>query len=96
MMKHSEENYRLFFSSLANPSRLKIVHALRGISKDVSHICQETGLEQTQVSHNLKRLEKCGMVFAKKMGKHRYYTLNKETITPLLELIDMHFKEIKV
>ena len=85
--------YKLFFSSLANPNRLQIINLLRKGKKNVTEICQQTGFEQTMVSHNLKRLERCGMVFMEKDGKHRYYSVNKKTIKPLLELIDAHMKE---
>lgn len=90
MMKHSMPVYKIFFTSLANPHRLQIINILRAGSKNVTEICQETGFEQTMVSHNLRRLERCGMVFVEQNGKHRYYSLNKKTIKPLLKLIDTH------
>jgi ArsR family transcriptional regulator, cadmium/lead-responsive transcriptional repressor len=91
---HNDERaYRLFFSSLANKNRLKIINCLRKDKKCVSEICQVTGFEQTMVSHNLKRLERCGMVFVEQKGKHRYYSVNKETIKPLVEMIDAHMKK---
>ena len=82
--------YKLFFGSLANPNRLQILQLLRKGKKDVTSIIKETGFEQTMVSHNLKRLEKCGMVFVEQIGKNRYYSVNQETIKPLMELIDKH------
>lgn len=89
-MKHSMEVYEIFFGSLANPNRLKIINSLRDKPKNVTEICLSTNFEQTMVSHNLKRLEKCGMVFAEPKGKQRYYSLNHETIHPLLKMIDGH------
>ncbi|MBI2666705.1 helix-turn-helix transcriptional regulator [Candidatus Woesearchaeota archaeon] len=94
-----EKAYPLFFGTLANESRLKIVNVLRkrgknsNGSKNVSEICAATGFEQSMVSHNLKELEYHGMVFMQKKGKFRYYTVNEKTIAPLLELIDAHMKE---
>tara|TARA_Y100000310_G_scaffold130227_1_gene129419 strand:+ start:1382 stop:1702 length:321 start_codon:yes stop_codon:yes gene_type:complete len=85
--------YKLFFSSLANTNRLAIINVLRAKRRNVSEICQETGFEQTMISHNLKRLERCGMVFSEKKGKHRYYSVNNETIKPLLGMIDKHMKK---
>lgn len=85
--------YNLFFTSLANPNRLKIVIVLREGSKNVSEICHKTGFEQTMVSHNLRRLERCGMVFVEQKGKNRYYTLNNKTIVPLMKMIDIHIKQ---
>lgn len=85
--------YNLFFGSLANPNRLQIIQILRKGKKNVTSIVKETGFEQTMVSHNLKRLERCGMVFVEQIGKHRYYSVNQETIKPLMELIDKHTKK---
>ena len=85
--------YKLFFSSLANTNRLAIINVLRVKKNNVGEICQKTGFEQTMVSHNLKRLEKCGMVLSKQKGKHRYYSVNQETIKPLLGMIDKHMKQ---
>ena len=85
--------YGLFFSTLANDSRLKIVNLLRKGKLNVSEISQKTGFEQSMVSHNMKNLEHHGMVFSERKGKFKYYSLNKDTIHPLLELIDSHMKE---
>ncbi|HIH11504.1 TPA: winged helix-turn-helix transcriptional regulator [Candidatus Woesearchaeota archaeon] len=85
--------YKLFFGTLANDSRLKIVNVLRDGPQCVNEICESTRFEQSLVSHNLKILEYHGMVFVERKGKYRYYTLNKKTIQPLLELIDAHMKQ---
>ena len=92
-MKHSLDTYQLFFGSLSNPNRLQIINLLRKGKRNVTEICQDTGFEQTMVSHNLKRLETCGMVFATKVGKYKYYALNKKTIRPLMKMIDEHMHE---
>ncbi len=92
-MDHELRVYKFFFGALANPNRLQIINVLRQGSKNVGEICDETGFEQTMVSHNLKTLEHHGMVFMKKKGKYRYYTLNKKTIQPLMKSIDEHMKE---
>lgn len=89
-MKHDLSTYRLFFGSLSSPNRLLIINKLRSGSKNVTEICKATGFEQTMVSHNMKRLERCGMVLVRQEGKFRYYTLNTSTIKPLMDLIDKH------
>lgn len=89
-MKHPLAAYDLFFGSLANPNRLQILITLRHGQKNVTEICTSTGFEQTMVSHNLKRLERCGMVFVERKGKNRNYSLNQNTIKPLMTLIDKH------
>jgi len=83
----------MFFGTLANESRLKIINTLRKKPLNVSEICKKTGFEQSMVSHNLKTLEYHGMIFKEKKGKYRYYKVNEKTIQPLLKLIDSHMKE---
>jgi len=88
-----EKAYGIFFGTLANKNRLKIINLLRKGTKCVNEICNNLGFNQTTVSHNLKRLERCGFVFVEKKGKHRYYSLNQKTIKPLMSLIDEHMHE---
>jgi DNA-binding transcriptional ArsR family regulator len=47
-------------------------------------------MDQTAVSHDLARLKQCGFVKSEVEGKFRYYSLNEETIKPLMGLIDKH------
>ena len=85
--------YKIFFGTLANDNRLKIINLLRKGTKCVHEICDELRFNQTTVSHNLKRLERCGFVFVEQKGKHRYYCLNNKTIKPLMALIDAHMHD---
>ena len=82
--------YVIFFETLANANRLRIINALRTVGKSVSAIIAETGLEQTCVSHCLARLERCGFVKAARDGKFRIYSLNTDTIGKIMPLIDAH------
>ncbi|MBI2543272.1 MAG: winged helix-turn-helix transcriptional regulator [Candidatus Aenigmarchaeota archaeon] len=82
--------YKLFFSTLGNGVRLKILHALVKKPKNVTGLTNELKFDQTTISKNLKRLETCGFVHKNREGRHSVYTLNKETILPLLKLIDKH------
>ena|SRR3989338_8929188 len=90
--KDISDAYGLFFGTLANESRLKILNILRTGVKNVTEICNATRFEQSMVSHNLKLLEYHGMVFMERKGKYRYYHLNQKTIAPLIDLIDVHMK----
>jgi len=85
------KSYKRFFITLANENRLKIIHLLQNQgSKNVSEIVEGTKLEQTLVSHNLKRLLECHFVEVEQSGKERVYSLNKKTVQPLLALMDKH------
>ena len=95
--KHSKsmvyEAYKLFFGTLTSKDRLLIINALRQKSMQVNAIAKETGIEQTRLSHNLRRMRNCGFVAIRQAGKYRIYSLNKETIAPLMKIIDKHMDE---
>ncbi len=87
------EAYKIFFGTLASEPRLKILNLLRKGSKNVSEIFEELKMDQTSVSHSLKRLRHCGFVKIEIDGKFRNYKINEETVKPLLELIDKHMSQ---
>jgi len=84
------ETCHLFFSTLANPTRLAILEILQDGSKNVAEISKAIGHEQSMISHNLKPLEDCAFVFSERQGKTHVYRLNKEIIEPLFELFNFH------
>lgn len=83
-------SYNDFFQTLANKTNHVIIDALMERPKNVSKIVEKTKLNQSLVSHALKRLMECSFVEVKKEGKQRIYSLNKETIVPILKLADKH------
>ncbi len=85
--------YGGFFRALCNDTRLSIITSLEKGPKCVSEIVKETKLEQSRVSHNLQCLERNGFVKVKRDGKQRVYTLNKDTISPILKAIHTHIKK---
>ena len=83
--------YALLFQALAAPTRIRILQLLRQEgSMNVSEIERESGLEQTQISHNLRCLAFCGLVRVARDGKMRVYSINEETMGPLLRIADNH------
>ena len=85
--------YKIFFGTLVSGSRLKIINLLRRGKKNVSEIIDELKADQTSVSHDLARLRQCGFVKTSREGKFVYYSLNEETINPLMSLIDKHMSQ---
>ncbi|UCH32155.1 MAG: winged helix-turn-helix transcriptional regulator [Candidatus Bathyarchaeota archaeon] len=85
----SETCYK-FFSTLANPTRLAIVELLRDSPRNVTEISQILNQEQSMISHNLQRLDECRFIFSEQRKKKRFYSLNKETMEPLLKLFTYH------
>jgi DNA-binding transcriptional ArsR family regulator len=84
-----------FFRTLCNETRLGIILFLKKGSKNVSQIVKELKMEQSRVSHNLQCLEKNGFVEVKKEGKQRIYSLNKDTIEPILRDAKRHIEKYK-
>jgi DNA-binding transcriptional ArsR family regulator len=85
-------SYALFFETLSNQNRLHIINTLRHGPKSVSDILEQTGLEQTAVSHSLRRLEEAGFVTVERKGRFRIYRLNAAIMEPLLKLTDKHME----
>jgi len=57
-----------FFSALANPTRLAIIEKLMDREMCVSELAVALGQQQSMMSHNLKPLEKCSLVFSETAG----------------------------
>ena len=85
--------YKIFFGTLISESRLKIINLLRRERKNVSEIVKELKMNQTTISHDLARLKKCGFVKVEIDKNFRYYSLNEETIEPLMDIIDNHMSQ---
>lgn len=60
---------------------------------NVKELTQKSGLEQSAVSHHLKRLKLCSFVKAEPNGKERMYTVNEDTVGPFFRLMDKHAKK---
>jgi DNA-binding transcriptional ArsR family regulator len=86
----STETCHLFFSTLANPTRLAILETLTEEPKNVAQIAQELQQEQSMISHNLKPLQECAFVFSRKNGREHIYYANNEIIEPLFHLFNFH------
>lgn len=87
-MNHN--SYHVFFTNFANPLRIGIILELRKGDKNVTELVKELDVEQSKLSHALTSLKNCNIVNVKTEGKQRVYSLNKDTIVPMLNLIDKH------
>jgi len=85
--------YHVFFRNLANPIKISIISTLKIKSSSVSELSKKLNLEQSKLSHALKSLRICSIVTNKRYGKRIVYSLNKETISPILKLIEKHEKK---
>lgn len=85
VLKTSDINaLSLLFRAFSNEYRLAILNLLRQGPMNVGDIVSSLKLDQTVVSHNLRCLAFCGLVSSQQAGKTRVYSVNKETVEPLL------------
>lgn len=88
MKYHSFEH---FFTVLGCKQRVDILQLLDTEGPmNVLSIAQSLNAEQSAISHSLKQLKLCHFVSMKPSGKERIYSINSETIRPLLQLIEQH------
>ena len=83
-------SFNVFFETIANKTRLKILEVLQSKPMSVTEICKAVKEEQSKISHNLKCLADCHFLDVKKQGKKRIYSLNKDTMVPLMKLVTKH------
>jgi len=79
-----------FFTNLSNPTRLAALEQLMDKPMSVSELATTLGQEQSMISHNLKPLLDCNIVFVENRGKKHVYSANHETLDPLLKTIKNH------
>ena len=79
-----------FFANLANPTRLAAIEQLMDKPMSVNELATALGQEQSMISHNLKPLLECNLISIQKEGKKHIYTVNVETINPILKAIEKH------
>jgi len=84
--------YHMFFESIAPEMRVKILFALKNKAMSVNEIAKSLNEEQSKISHNLKKLTQCRFIEVEKKGKHRIYSINKDTVLPLIKLVEKHVK----
>jgi ArsR family transcriptional regulator len=68
---------------LADPLRLEIVTLLARETLCTTHLVEETGAKQTNLSNHLKVLREAGVVETEPCGRFTYYRLKPEVIESL-------------
>ncbi|MER7661041.1 MULTISPECIES: metalloregulator ArsR/SmtB family transcription factor [unclassified Streptomyces] len=68
---------------LADPLRLRIVTLLARETLCTTHLVEETGARQTNLSNHLKVLREAGVVETEPCGRFTYYRLRPDVIDAL-------------
>jgi DNA-binding transcriptional ArsR family regulator len=71
------------FETLADPTRRRIVAALRNGERQVSDIVRQAGIHQSGVSRHLRILHESGFVNVRPDGQRRLYALRPEPFREL-------------
>ena len=83
----------MFFETLGTGLKIKILYELKNGSLSVNDLSKQLNQERSKVSHALKSLLECCFVSVKKKGRERIYSLNTDTIIPLLSIVEKHVKK---
>ncbi len=86
----SVDRVAAMFKAISEPSRLKILFALRQGEMCVYHIVEAVGGTQSAVSHQLRLLKSYGMVKSRRDGQNIAYSLADEHVVAVLELACAH------
>ncbi|MGW6488007.1 ArsR/SmtB family transcription factor [Streptomyces sp. NPDC055056] len=70
---------------LADPLRLQIVTLLARETLCTTHLVEETGARQTNLSNHMKILREAGVVETEPCGRFTYYKLRPEVLAGLSE-----------
>ena len=87
------ERLSLTFKVMGDPNRLKTVMALRSGEMCVCDLAAFTGLSESAVSHQLRRLKDLALVKSRRDGQVIYYALDDEHVSVLLEIGIEHIRE---
>lgn len=83
----------LAYKALGDPTRLKIVIALKGGEMCVCDISAFIGLSPSAVSHQLRRLKDLALVKSRRDGQVMYYSLDDQHIVDFLDIGLDHIRE---
>jgi len=81
------------YGVLGDPSRLKIVMALRREEMCVCDLAALTGISESAVSHQLRRLKDLSLVTTRRDGQVVYYALDDKHVVLLLDIGLRHVRE---
>ena len=74
------------FKALADPTRVRILHALSHAELCVGDLAAVLGMTESAVSHQLRLLRSLRVVRARREGKQVFYALDDEHVTRLFQL----------
>lgn len=83
-----------FYKIFGDPTRLKILSALKDSESSVTELSSEVNMNQSAVSHQLRILKQARLVKLRRDGKNAFYSLDDEHIDSILKLGIEHILEV--
>lgn len=81
------------FKSFGDTTRMKILYALSVSDLCVCAIAELLGMEQSAISHQLKKLRQAKLVSSRREGKTVYYALDDDHVRDLVAVGFAHLTE---
>ncbi len=78
------------FAALADPTRVRIIYAIRETERSVGEIARLLRLSEPSVSQHLRRLRSLRIVRMRKDGRFRFYQLDDDHVATLLKVCLEH------
>lgn len=76
-----------YFAVMAEPTRLKILHAICEQERSVNRIVEELGATQTNVSRHLALMYRSGVVVRRKEGNQVFYKVADKTMLEICRTV---------
>ena len=95
MEKDKEIDHELFFSALADKTRLRLLNLLRDGEVCVCFFAGTLGTNNPKISRHLSYLRRAALVTARRDGKWMHYTLQKPIDPKAREVFDATMKMLE-
>ena len=86
--------YDLILDALGDPTRRRILEALRAGPLAVSEVARGQTVSRPAVSQHLKLLESAGLVTVQAQGARRLYAIRREALVELRSYLDGFWTEV--
>ena len=83
-----------FFKIFGDSTRIRILYALFNDELNVTEICEELGMNQSAISHQLKILRASDVVKARREGKSMLYSLAYDHVKTIIAMGKEHIEEV--
>jgi len=84
------ETVSRYFALLAEPMRIRILHAICERERSVTEIVEETGATQTNISRHLNSMYRAGVLTRRKEGQFIYYGVADTALTEICRTVCVH------